>query len=154
MKTLEQYLTTYHQAVQAAVPDEQVLAFGILSLVGSTKSAFIGVVSTLAGVLQRRKGRKLAPGFPTNVIVAVTPTRLLAFGYRPSGRSLKMKRIVMACLRRDVRVELIATASERGLHHVRFWLPDGSAPELELLRGLGRYEDVNQPFVRALQTPV
>lgn len=154
MKSLEQYLASYHQAVQAAIPDEPVLAVGMLSVVGSTKSIVTGLISPLAGMLQRNKGRKLAVGFPNNVLIAVTPARLIAFDYRPTASSVKIKRTVMEFLRRDVRVELVPPAKQRGLHHLRFWLPDGSTPELELPRGIGRSGEINDPFLSVVLQPV
>lgn len=154
MTSLEQYLTNYRQAAQAAIPDEPVLAIGVLSIVGSTKSVVTGMVSPLWGLLQRNKGRKLAPGFPNNVLIAVTTARLIAFAYRPTRSSVKLKRQVMEVLRRDVRVELVPAASSRGLRHLRFHLRDGSAPELEIPAGLGRSATMNDPFLAHLLQPV
>jgi hypothetical protein len=152
MKTLEEHLASYHQIVQASVPDEPVLSFGMMSLVGATQSAFTSVLSPLLGALQRRQGRQKAAGFPTSTIMALTATRLIAMEYRPAGRSLKIKRIVATFSRRDTGIELIAP-SGRGLHHLRLRLPDGTAPEFELLRGIGPYQDLNGPFIASLQHP-
>lgn len=154
MKSLEQYLANYQQAAEAEIPEEPVLAIGMLSVVGSTKSVLTGLVSPLIGILQRNKGRKLAPGFPNNVLIAVTPARLIAFEYRPTTSSVKIKRRVLEYLRRDVRVELVPPASTRGLQHLRFWLPDGNTPELELPRGIGRSGELNDPFLAHVLQPV
>lgn len=154
MKTPEQYLSSYRSAVQAAVPDEPVITFGILSRVGSTRSVFFGFISPLWGVLQRAKGRRLASGFPLNVVVAVTASRLIAFEFSPTNSSLKIKRTVMTVARRDVRVEVIPAPKPSGLHHLRFWLPDGTSPELEVPRGFSRQDAANQEFFDVIRRPL
>ena len=52
------------------------------------------------------------------------------------------------------RVELVPPTRKRGLRHLRFWLPDGSTPELEIPAGIGRYAELNDPFLAHVLQPV
>ena len=149
MKSVEEYVASYRDAVQAQVPDEQVLAVGLVSNVGATKSAFVGLASPLVAMFTRRSGRRLAPGFPMNAMVALTPTRIICFAYRPRGTSLKPTKRIVEWPAAQVRTSIVPATTERGLDHVVFELADGQRYELELTGGIGRYRGLNDPF-RAL----
>jgi hypothetical protein len=146
---MDKYIQKYTASIQAAIPDEQLWGFAMLSTVGATKSAFVGLVSPLAGVLMRRKGRGQAAGFPMNVIAAVTPTRILVHGYRPKGTSIKVGKRVAEWHRSQVQVQVFPPAG-KGLEHVVFAFADGSRVELEMPGSFGPYTDLNQSFYPAL----
>ena len=150
MKSVEEYIETYRAALQAAIPDEQVWGVGLLSTVGATKSAMTGFVSPLAGMIMRRKGKNKAPGFPMNVAVAITPSRIISYAYRPSYTQIKLKQRVAEWPRHAVQVQIVPPAKARGLDHALFQFPDGSSVELEITRSFGKYVGLNSTFYGAL----
>jgi hypothetical protein len=148
MKSVQQYTEMYRSAAQSAVPNEQVLCIGILSRPGAMKSALVGQASPLVGMIMRSKSKKKAGGFPLNVLMAVTPTRLISFEFKPRSNRVKIKRLVVEWPRPMVRV---AAGEERKLSRQMFFgFPDGTSMELEGGRGFGRYDAFNDPFYAAL----
>jgi len=150
MRSVEDYIESYRAALQEAIPEEPVWGLGLLSTVGATKSAMTGFISPLAGMIMRRKGKAKAPGFPTNVVMAVTPSRIIAFGYRPSYTKIKLKKRVAEWPRQSVQAQIVPPAKARGLDHALFRFPDGSAVELEIARSFAKYSGINDSFYHAL----
>ena len=147
MKSVEQYIEAYRSMVQSEVGDEQVLAVGVLGLPGSMKGTLVGAASPLAGWLMRRKGKKKAPVFTMNCLMAVTPTRLISYDFRPRGTKLRIKKQLAEWQRSQVRVEL----GDKGLQQqLMFRLADGSTFELDGRRSFGQYDKMNDPFYQAL----
>lgn len=149
MKSVEEYIERYRATLQEAIPEEPVWGLGLVSLAGSMKSVFAGLASPLAGVLMRRKGRSKAPGFPMNSVIGVTPTRFIAFEYRPRGTGIKLKKRIVEWPRQQVHVQIVP-ASSRGLHHVVFTLPDATTYEFELASSFGQYANINNSFYTAI----
>ena len=149
MKSVEQYNEMYRQSLQAAVPDEQVLCAGILCRPGSMTGTLVGAsASPLIGMIIRARGKKKAGGFPMNCVMAVTPTRLITFEYRPKGTRIKVKKKVVEWPRHMVRV---AAGEERRMsRQIFFAFPDGTSMELEAPRSFGRYDRFNDAFYHAL----
>lgn len=140
----------YRATLQEAIPQEQVWGIGLLSTVGAAKSMMMGFISPLAGVFVRRKGRKMAPGFPLNVAIAVTESRIIIYGYRPSYTKIKLKRRVAEWPRHGVQVRIVPSPKPRGLDHAVFHFGDGSQIELEITRSFGKYTGLNASFYGAL----
>lgn len=154
MKSVEEYVERYRQTLQEAIPEEPVWGVGLMCTVGATKSALTGaLVSPLAGLIMRRKGANKAKGFPMNSAIAVTPTRFIAFEYRPRATGIKLKRRVVEWPRQQVRLDIVPPAKAKGLHHARFTLPDGDSYELEITRSLGQYQRMNDSFFAAVGLP-
>ena len=147
MKSVEQYVEIYRSAVQEQLPEEQVIAVGMLTPPGTMKSVLVGQASPLIGMIMRRKGKKASGGFPMNVLMAVTPTRLVTFGYKPKGTKIKVKDRLTEWPRRHVRVELGKGGISQRLH---FTFSDGQTIELDALRSVGQYDRMNDPFFASL----
>src|SRR5262245_36069458 len=81
----------YRAAAQAAVPEETVLAVGVLGLTAPATM----------------------PGFPPQVLMAITPSRLIAFEIRPRGGSIKVKSRVAAWDHDHVQVRLGTRAARQ-----------------------------------------
>jgi len=150
MKSVEEYIESYRVALQQAIPEEQVWGVGLLATVGATKSAMTGFISPLAGMIMRRSGKRKAPGFPMNVAVAVTPTRIISYSYRPSYSKIKLKKRIAEWPRHATQVQIVPPAKPRGLDHASFRFPDGTSVELEIARSLGKYTALNNSFYGAL----
>jgi hypothetical protein len=150
MKSVEDYVENYRAALQEGIPDEQVWGFGLMSTIGATKSTMTGMISPLAGMIMRRSGKKKAPGFPTSVVVAVTPSRIISYSYRPSYSRIKLKKRIAEWPRHATYVQIVPPTKARGLDHALFQFPDGSSVELEVARTFGKYTSMNQSFFTAL----
>jgi hypothetical protein len=147
MKSVETYVEMYRTAAQAAVPEEQVHAVGVVSRKGATKSMLIGQVSPLIGMIMRRRAKTKAQGLPLNMLMAVTPTRIIPFEYKPKGRSIRVGQRCAEWPRSMVYVELGASGVSRQL---TFRFPDGGTIELEGARSVGQYDHMNDGFYAAL----
>jgi hypothetical protein len=148
---MQEYAQQYHAVLQHAIPEEQVWGFGMLSTVGSMRGGMVGVfASPLVGWLIRRQGRKKAVGFPPNVLVAVTPTRIISFAYRPARTSVRLKGKVAEWHRQTVHVQFVAPSSSRGYPHVLFSFANGTSVELEVPTSFGQYASMNDSFYTAL----
>lgn len=148
MKSVEHYTEMYRAAAQKAVPEEQVLCFGLLTLPGAMKNVMVGQASPLIAMILRKKAKKKAGGFPNNTLMAVTPTRLVSFEYVPRGSKVKIKKKVADWPRGAVRV---AAGEKRKLSQQLFFaFPDGTSMELDAAGGFGRYDGFNDPFYAAL----
>lgn len=142
MKSVDEYAAQYRQAVQAAVPDEEVLAVGILCRPN-------GLLSAVApgGLFMRLAGKKKSGGLPMNVVAAVTPTRVLFFDFRPRMTSIKVKGLAKSVARQGLRVTLgtgnLAT-------RITFHQADGSSFELDSNKSIGQYDRLNDQLLGAL----
>ena len=148
MRPVEEYVEMYRSAAQAAVPEEQVYAVGVLSRRGATKNVLIGSVSPLLGLIMRRRAKTKAQGLPANVLIAVTPTRLIPFAYTPRGTRIKLGARCAEWPRSLVRIEAGTDGSLT--RQLTFHFPDGGTIELEGLRGMGQYQRMNDAFYAAL----
>lgn len=147
MKTVDTYIARYRDTVQAAVPDEQVLAVGILSRPGSLADTAVLKVSGLAFLVRNAAAKQASLGLPQNVAVAVTPTRVLFFAFRPKMQSIVLKGLVRSIPRAGLGMRLErATLATR----VVFTLPDGTSFELDSNRNVGQYQRLNEPFLSEL----
>ncbi|MCU1391188.1 MAG: hypothetical protein JWL72_4526 [Ilumatobacteraceae bacterium] len=146
MKSVQHYIDMYRTTAQYAVPEEQVLAVGVLTRAGSMKSMAVSQLSPLAGMIMRHRQKKRANGFPLTVLMAVTPTRLISFHYKPRGTSVKIVRKVAEWPWHAVRVQ----AAQNGSGRIMFQLVDGTSVELQNSRSLGQYAHLNDPFYAAL----
>jgi hypothetical protein len=148
MKSVQTYIAMYHTTAQAAIPEEQVYAVGVLGRPGSMKSLVVGQLSPLVAMIMRHRQKRRAQGFPLSVMMAVTPTRLISFQYRPRGSSsVKIVRKVAEWPWQAVRIETGSTQNSRQLF---FHLADGTTVELESLRSLGQYAQINDPFYASI----
>jgi len=149
MKSIEHYMELYRAAAQKAVPEEQVLCFGLLTLPGAMKNVVMGAAgSPLIAMIMRKKAKKKAGGFPNNTLMAVTPTRIVSFEYVPRGTKIKIKKKVADWPRAAVRV---AAGEKRKLSQQLFFaFPDGTSMELDASGGFGKYDGFNDPFYAAL----
>ena len=107
---VEKYQRRYREAVQQRLPGEEVLAVGIFYHTGSWGSAALAQVSGVAYLAARAIGKKRAGGMSQNVVLAVTPERLYAFGYTPRGTSIKVKDEEAVWERSAVEIELDRTS--------------------------------------------
>jgi hypothetical protein len=147
MTSVDHYAERYRQTVQEALPGEQVLAVGILSRPGSMGAAITAQVSDVGFAIGNLFGKRKAPGLPVNVAVAVTPTRLVAFGFTPKMTSIKLKGQVAAWDRRGLSVEVRPGSLATRLI-LRF--ADGTVVELDSNRNIGQYQALNDRFLAAL----
>ncbi|MCU1400824.1 MAG: hypothetical protein JWN62_3933 [Acidimicrobiales bacterium] len=146
MKSVQHYIDMYRTSAQLAAPEEQVIAVGVLTRAGSMKSMAVSQLSPLAGMIMRHRQKKRSNGFPLNVLMAVTPTRLISFHYKPRGSSVKIVRKVAEWPWHAVRVQ----AAQNGSGRIMFQLIDGTSVELQSSRSLGQYAHLNDPFYAAL----
>lgn len=147
MKTVDGYVVAYREAVQAHVTDEQVLAVGILSRPGSLANAFMFKVNDAAALFQNGRGRSASGNLPQNVAVAVTPTRLLFFSFKPKMTSIVVKDRVREVARQGLRV---TAAGGSFAARLTFHLADGSSFELDSNRNVGQYQRLNEAFLTEL----
>ena len=148
VRSAQQYMEMYRAAVQAAVPDEQVIAVGIVARPGNTKSMLFSQLSPAVGMIMRSGAKKRAGGFPHSALMAVTPTRLVSFEHRPKGRSVKLRRKVAEWHRGAVYVQP-GQAGTMG-NQLYFHLADGTTIELEGVRSFGQYDHMNDAFYASL----
>lgn len=147
MRTVDDYAAAYRETVQRAVADEQVLAAGVLSRPGSLGNALLVQVSGLAGLLGNRSGKQASNDLPQNVVVAVTPTRVLFFDFKPKMTSIALKRLVRTIPRAGLQV---LTAGGSTATRVTFAQADGSSFELDSNRNIGKYQRLNDTLLAHL----
>jgi hypothetical protein len=150
MATTEEYLARY-VAAAAAHLDEPIAAVGMCSRPGSMGNAMAYQVSPLWAMLRDRKAKQASGGLPRNILVAVTPTRLVAFEYRPKGTGIKLKDRCGEWPRAGLVVQ--ADAPGTLTQRIRLDWPDGTTLELDASRGIGKHADLNGPFLAALGVP-
>lgn len=94
-------------------------------------------VSGLGGSLMRRKAKKDA-GLPEFLLVALTPSFVHVFGYKPKGRSWKIKEEAA----RWPRAGLQASRGEGTMtNQVTFTLDDGQQVSIEAMKMWGSFND-------------
>jgi hypothetical protein len=127
MTSVEQYLEMCRSAAQSVTPGQPVRAVGILDRTG--------------------KRARAARGFPASVMMAVTPTRLISFEYKPRPNRIKIVRKVADWPRSVVDVEV--EPSDNG-EVLRFRLIDGTNVELHRPSHREQFERMNASFYAAL----
>jgi hypothetical protein len=125
--SIERYLDMCKSAAQSVTPGQPVRAVGILGWSG-----------------RRARG---ARGFPPTVMMALTPTRLMSFEYRPRPNRIKILRKVADWPRSVVDVEVEPTGNGELL---RFRLIDGTNVELQRPNPRDEHERMNASFYAAL----
>jgi len=125
--SVEELLEMCKLAVQTATPGQPVRAVGILGRAS-------------------RKPRA-ARGFPQNVMMAVTPTRLMSFEYKPRPNRIKIVRKVADWPRSVVDIEV--EPGQRG-RVLRFRLIDGTNVELAHPISGEQDDQINASFYAAL----
>ena len=80
----------YREVLQPKL-DEPVLAGGLFYRAGGWSALALGPFSGLAALVSRGIGRRRAGGFPSRFLVAVTPTRVHAFGCSTAYGNVKAK---------------------------------------------------------------
>ena len=103
----EEYRTKFREAVMPHMSDE-VLAVGTFRTTGSGTK--FGISKLQAGALvygaASKVGRARAGGLPSQFLLAVTPTKLLAFKYKLKGKGVDVRQPVAEWDRAGLRVEL------------------------------------------------
>ncbi len=147
MKSVDEYVAAYRDTVQREVPDEPVLAVGVLSRPGSMANTLLLQVSGLAALLKNRSGKQASGDLPQNVVAAVTPTRVLFFAFKPKMSSIALKGLVHSVPRHGLHVGVdTATMATR----LTFRLHDGSTFQLDSNRNIGQYQRLNEGLLAEL----
>lgn len=145
MRSIETSTERFRQTVQAAVPDEPVIALAVLSRVGGIAGGLDRRTSvpTVAGKLIRR--------FPVrsrdDVVVAATPTRLVAFHAGASRSSVDLRGKIDEWRREGTSVSVSQGSAPRRL---TFTFADGTVTQLEHQRRHGVTHDLTETFVAEL----
>lgn len=151
MQSVEQYVEKYLAVVQEAVPEEQVLAVAVLSRAGSMGAAMAAQVSGAAYLGMSKRGKAASGGLPMNVVVAATPSRVIAFDFRPKMTSIKLKGRAAEWPREGLQV----TAERNKLAtRLTFAWPNGAAVQLDSNRSIGQYNRMNDAFMTTLGCPL
>jgi hypothetical protein len=103
MADIEKYKRIYRDALQKAVP-EPILAVAMLNRSGQTVTDALYFASPLAAMVKGRSDKAKAGGLPPRVAVALTPSALYLFGYKPKGFGIKVKGDPVVWPRQSVRV--------------------------------------------------
>ena len=149
---VEKYQRQWRESVQGKV-SEPVLAVGIFNRRGSWGAVGLGYLSGAASLLQWGRTKRRAPGLPDKFLLAVTSTKVHAFGFRPAGTNIKVKDEHAVWDRSTLRV----TEGEGKVTDRLVLEPEGGSGDEE--RGRVEVEsskwggDVNEPVVRLLQDP-
>lgn len=147
MKTMADYSQTYAASLQPAVP-EAILAVGVLSRPGAMGAVLASQLSGGAWMVMNHKGKKQSGGLPQNVVLALTPTSVYVFNFKPGwGGKLKIKAPI-AVWRRDTFMTSIDQPGSLAAR-VHFHFVDGSEIQLDWNRGFGG-EGFNAPLLNAL----
>jgi len=125
--SVEELLEMCKMAAQSATPGQPVRAVAILGRAS-------------------RKPRA-ARGFPQNVMMAVTPTRLMSFEYKPRQNRIKIVRKFADWPRSVVDIEV---EPGEGARLLRFRLIDGTNVELAQPTSGAQDETINASFDAAL----
>lgn len=103
---LAEYRRQYKDAVQPRL-DEEVLAVGPFQRTGQyfLTIPLIGQLGLVFYLIYQARNKQRAGSLPMNFLLAVTPTKVHAFKYRPGGYgSIKLKHEVAVWRRADIRV--------------------------------------------------
>ncbi len=147
MPAIERLIDDYRHTVQAHVPDEPVLAVGVLSRPGSLSTSLLVKLSPLAALFRNRHARGAAGGLPQNVVAAVTPTRVLFFSFRPKMQSIVVRERVGEL----PRAGLVVTALPGSLAtRLTFHTAHGDELELDSNRNMGVYRQLNDGLLGQL----
>jgi len=151
-RKVEKYQRQWCETVQPKV-SEPVLAVGIFNRRGAWGAVGLQYVSQAATLWQWGRTKRRAPGLPDKFLIAVTPTKVHAFGFRPAGTKVKVKdeyavwdRATLSVSEGEGRVTdrlVIEPAGEPG---------DGERVRVEIESSKWG-GDVNEPVVRLLRDP-
>ena len=100
----------YRDALQPRL-DEPVLAGGLFYRTGGLSALAIGPLAGLAERVSRRLGRRGAGGWPSQFLLAVTPTRVHVFGCSTAYGNVKAKGELAAWSRAGLTVTAEETAT-------------------------------------------
>ncbi len=141
------FTARYIDLAQREVPDERVVAAGTLSRTGAMGNTLVAMFSEVAAIIGSMSNKRTSGGLPKNVVVAVTQTRVLFFGFKVRGGSVVITGLALTLLRSNVRVVvakgILAT-------NVQFQLADGTAFQLDSNCGNGQYRSLNDGLLAAL----
>lgn len=134
MRTVEQYVEEYHRAVQQRVPDERVLAIGLFDAPPESAD-------------HAEPERYVRHGIAGPMLMAVTPSRLLALRYRPHGMSIDVLDRVAAWPRRLLAMRMQDHPAVRRLLVVT---PEGDHLQFRGTRQPGAFDGLNRMFFEQL----
>jgi hypothetical protein len=138
---VDQWVERYREAVQPKVR-ETVLAAGPFRRSGGSRAGHAQHSTPLLGTFRRRLSRKRPRALPPSFLLAVTPTRVHAFRYRPVGSGVAVDDWIDSWNR----ATLVVTAERTALTTRLALRADGGQP-IEIDTGTGGYAD---PVVRYL----
>ena len=143
----EKYRTRYKETLQAKV-DSPIREVGVFSRPGGMGSVFLYKVSPAAAMIKNRAAKGKAGGLPQNVVLALTDDKVYVFGFKPSGRGIKVKEPLAVWDRNGVVVNV--TGESALAKRLMFQLGTGETVELDSNQMPGFASDFNLPFVLAL----
>ena len=103
MADIEKYKRTYRDTLQKDVP-EPIVAVAMLSRSGQTVTDALYFASPAASLLKGRSDKAKAGGLPPRSAVALTPTSIHLFAYKPKGFGIKVKGAPTVWPRAEVRI--------------------------------------------------
>jgi len=146
-----EFTARYIDLAQREVLDERVVAAGALSRAGAMSNTLLAQFSGIASHIMNRSNKRTSGGLPQNVVVAVTATRVLFFGYKLKGAAPVVTELALTLLRSNVRA--VATPG-RLATAVEFQLADGTSFQLDSNCGDGQYRSLNDGLLLALGAAV
>ncbi len=144
-KKKEQWRQKFKEAVQTKV-DEQVLGAGPFYRAGSWAGAGLAQISGAGALGASLFGKKKAAGLPQNFIIAVTPTKVYAFGYKPRSSKVKVKDELAVWDRANLKV----TTEEKTMSTRVVFESPGEGEKVECDTGK---DDFTAPILSLLQDP-
>ena len=125
--------------------EEPVLACGLFTSSGGMTALGVGKVSPLAGMFVKSAGKKKAAGYPSNVMVTITPSKVHIFSFKHKRSGAEVKQPVDVWDRSTMRV---STEDKATVIRVHVELPEESrALELDATKSPS---GVNEEVVRIL----
>jgi hypothetical protein len=136
-----------YRAVLQPMLDEPVLAGGLFYRTGGWSGLTLGPISGLAALVSRGIGRRRAAGLPSQFLVAVTPTRVHAFGCSMTSGRVKAKEELVVWERSGLTVTAEETAANTKV------VIDSLEASSRVVCSTGKDEE-SQSVVYAMQEPV
>jgi hypothetical protein len=148
---VSEFTARYINLTQSEIIDERVVAAGALSRAGAMGNTMLAQFSGIASRIINVSNKRTSGGLPQNVVVAVTPTRVMFYGYKVKGAAPVLTGLALTLLRSNVR----ATATQGKLAtRVDFHLADGTTFALDSNCGTGQYRSLNDGLLLALGASV
>lgn len=148
---VSEFTARYINLAQAEIIDERVVAAGALSRAGAMSNTLLAQFSGIASFIVNRSNKQASAGLPQNVVVAVTLSRVLFFGFKVKGGGPVLTNLALTLVRSGVR----ATATPGRLAtRVDFSLADGTTFQLDSNCGTGQYRSLNDGLLLALGAQV